>query len=266
MADEKQAQHSRDLDRIAALRLLDDEFLSEALDGKIAPVQEIVNIVLERTDMKVISVKSQVTYRSATKRSVRLDVKAEIEGGEIVDIEIQRADQGASARRARFYSSMIERTMLDAGESFDALPDLYVVFITENDIFRHGLPLYHIDRTVSELAHAAFHDGSHIIYVNGQFQNSDHPVGRLMHDFFCTRAEDMLNPLLAEEVRYLKETEGGHEQMSRIFEELWKEAENEKAIQIARQFLAEGDSPEKVARCTGLSLDVVRELAGEKSA
>ena len=156
--------------------------------------------------------------------------------------------------------------MLNAGESFDSLRDLYVIFITENDIFRRGLPLYHVDRTVCELEHAAFHDGSHIIYVNGQFQNEDHPVGRLMHDFFCTRAEDMLNPLLAEEVRYLKETEGGHEQMSRIFEELQKEAAYNEKLSIARQFLAEGDAPEKVARCTGLNLDVVRELAGEKSA
>ena len=262
MADEKQSQHNRDLERIAALRLLDDEFLSEALDGKTAPVQEIVNTILERTDMKVISVKSQVTYKSATKRSVRLDIQAELEDGQIVDIEIQRADQGAGARRARFYSSMIERTMLEAGKIFDALPDLYVVFITENDIFKHGLPLYHIDRTVSELEHAAFNDGSHIIYVNGQFQDETHPVGRLMHDFFCTRAEDMLNPLLAGEVRYLKETERGHAQMSRVFEEMQQEV----AIQIAKQFLAEGDAPEKVARCTGLSLDVVMELAGEKSA
>ena len=87
-----------------------------------------------------------------------------------------------------------------------------------------------------------------------------------MHDFFCTKAEDMLNPLLAEEVKYLKETEGGQGQMSRVLEEMCAEAEHEKAVQIARQFLAEGDSPEKVARCTGLSLDTVLELAGAKSA
>ena len=124
--------------------------------------------------------------------------------------------------------------------------------------------------SLSELAHAAFSDGSHIIYVNGQFQDESHPVGRLMHDFFCTCAEDMLNPLLAEEVRYLKETEGGHEQMSRIFEELReeaaREAEYKKAVQIAGQFLEKGIAPDVVSECTGLSLDTVMELTGEKSA
>ena len=262
MTDEKQSRRDRDLERIASLRLLDDEFLSEALDGKPAPVQEIVNTVLERTDMNVIRVKSQVTYKSATKRSIRLDIQAETAEGEIVDIEIQRADQGAGARRARFYSSMIERTMLEPGDPFDSLPDLYLIFITEHDIFRHGLPLYHIDRTVSELEHAAFNDGSHIIYVNGQFQDETHPVGRLMHDFYCTRAEDMFNPLLAKEVRYLKETEGGHARMSRIFEEMQKEV----AVQIARQLLEKGIAPDVISECTGLSLEAVMDLTREKSA
>ena len=87
-----------------------------------------------------------------------------------------------------------------------------------------------------------------------------------MHDFFCTRAEDMLNPLLAAEVRYLKETEGGHEQMSRIFEELQKEAAYNEKVSIARQFLEKGIDPEIVSECTGLSLDTIVELVGEKSA
>ena len=270
MADANPPLNEKYLERIAALRLIDDEFFSEALDGKIAAVQVLVDTILERTDLKVISAKSQVTYKSAAGRSIRLDIRAETAGGEVVDIEIQRADQGAGARRARFYSSMIDRTLLNAGDAFEKLPDTWVIFITEHDLFKRGLPSYHIDRTVTELEHAAFEDGSHIVYVNGQFRDESHPAGRLMHDFFCTKAEEMLNPALAAEVKYLKETEGGQGQMSRVLEEMCaeaaREAEYEKAVQIARQFLAEGDSPEKVARCTGLSLDVVLELAGAKSA
>ena len=50
--------------------------------------------------------------------------------------------------------------------------------------------------------------------------------------------------------------------MSRVFEEMQQEV----AIQIARRFPAEGDPPERVAYCTGLSLDTVMELLEEKSA
>ena len=76
----------------------------------------------------------------------------------------------------------------------------------------------------------------------------------------------MLNPLLADEVKYLKETEGGQGQMSRVLEEMCEEAAYNEKLVIARQFLAKDISPEIVSECTGLSLDTVLELAGKKSA
>ena len=54
--------------------------------------------------------------------------------------------------------------------------------------------------------------------------------------------------------------------MSRVLEEMCAEAAYNEKLVIARQFLAEGIQPEVVARCTGLSLDTVLELAGKKSA
>ena len=83
------------------------------------------------------------------------------------------------------------------GEDFDALVDTYVIFITERDRYGAGLPLYHVERTVTELKNKMFGDGAHIIYVNGAFRDLEHPVGRLMHDMNCTDPSEMLNPLLA---------------------------------------------------------------------
>ena len=42
-----------------------------------------------------------------------------------------------------------------------------------------------------------------------------------------------------------------------------KVGKQEKAIEDARNLLAEGDSPEKVARCIGLPLEEVQKLAEE---
>ncbi len=55
--------------------------------------------------------------------------------------------------------------------------------------------MYHIDRTVKEWKHAAFGDGSHIVYVNGAYKDESNPVGKLMHDLFdltATEAEAYL--------------------------------------------------------------------------
>ncbi len=49
------------------------------------------------------------------------------------------------------------------------------------------------------------------------------PVGRLLHDFYCTKSEDMYSKVLADEVKYLKKTEGGRARMCRILEEMCEE-------------------------------------------
>lgn len=267
-----------DLQRIKELRLMDDDFFSEALDGKTKAVEYILNTILERDDIKVKSTKAQVEYKSATKRSVKLDIQAEDVHGKLMDIEIQRSDRGSGVRRARFHSSMIDRTLLSKGEDFEDLVDTYVIFITENDKFGKGVPLYHIERRIKEMDHALFGDGAHILYVNGEYRNLEHPVGSLMHDFNCKDAKDMVNPLLAEEVRYLKETEGGQSQMCRLLEEMRNEAAEkakaegraegraegnyEKAVNTALKMLLRGrDSIEEIAEITGLSLEEVRKLA-----
>ena len=120
---------------------------------------------------------------------------------------------------------------------------------------------------------ALFGDGAHILYVNGEYRNLEHPVGSLMHDFNCKDAKDMVNPLLAEEVRYLKETEGGRSQMSRLLEEMRNEVaekakaegkaegNHEKAVNTALKMIAKNYEAEEIAEIAGLSLEEVRKLA-----
>lgn len=109
--------------------------------------------------------------------------------------------------------------------------------------------------------HALFGDGAHILYVNGEYRNLEHPVGSLMHDFNCKNANDMVNPLLADEVRYLKETEGGRSQMSRILEEMRNEVAEKEKVSTALKMLAKDYETKEIAEITGLSLEEVRKLA-----
>ena len=272
---EPKKSYERYLEKIAELRLMDDDFFSEALDEKIAPVEYILNTILERDDIRVQRTEAQVEYKSATKRSIKLDVRAVDAEGRVMDIEVQRAEKGAGVRRARFHSSMIDRTLLEKGDDFESLVDTYVIFITEQDRFGAGLPLYHVERKITELNDAMFGDGAHIIYVNGAFRDLEHPVGRLMHDMNCRDAKEMLNPLLAEEVRYLKETNGGRTQMCRAFEEVAKEAAMEAAKEAeektkretARNLIALNQmSVETIAKCVDLPVEEVRALAERKPA
>ena len=120
---ERNVMNEEDLQRIKELRLMDDDFFSEALDGKKDAVEYILNTILERDDIKVKSTKAQVEYKSATKRSITLDIQAEDVNGKLMDIEIQRSDRGAGVKRARFHSSMIDRSLLSKGDDFEDLID-----------------------------------------------------------------------------------------------------------------------------------------------
>ena len=105
-----------------------------------------------------------------------------------------------------------------------------MIFITENDVLQEGKALYHIERMID--GERPFADGAHIIYVNGAFRG-DTLIGQLMHDFNCTDADDMKDPLLQSRARYFKETTEGVSSMCRMMEEMRNEVAEKTAVEQA---------------------------------
>ena len=125
-------------------------------------------------------------------------------------------------------------------------------------MFQKGLPAYHGENTIAELEHKPLGDGSYIIYVNGQYRNTETPIGRLMHDFYCTKSEDILYPVLRERVSHLKDTEGGRAEMCRIMDNIV----TEEKIELAKNEIAYGElSLSQIARIFELPISFVQELA-----
>ena len=139
---------------------------------------------------------------------------------------------------------MIDANITEAGDDYGKLNETYVIFITENDVLKGNLPIYHIDRVIRETGEL-FNDKSHIIYVNSKIQDETE-LGKLMSDFFCTDANDMNYKVLADRVRYFKEDEKGVASMSRVFEEIAREAAEKAAEKAARE------TAERVARETAI--------------
>ena len=260
---------------IAGMTLMDDEFMTVFFSKRPDLVEYVIRIILERDDLRVIESKTQYEYRGVTTRSVRMDIRAVDDAGRVYDIEIQRSEDGSGERRARMYSSTLDRDLLKKSQDFDELVDTYVIFITDRDRYKEGFPVYHIDRTIAELSHRGFGDGAHILYVNGEYRNTTEPIGRLMHDFHEKRASDMLCPPLAEQVRYYKETEGGVENMNNELREFWEEktrkavekAERSKALKTAKRMLASNKySLEEIAEINDLTIDEVKNLESQHTA
>ena len=135
---------------------------------------------------------------------------------------MQRADKGADRKRARYHSGILDAHVLQPGEDFSELPETFVIFITENDVFGKGKPLYRVERKIEE-TNESFDDGEHIVYVNGADKDASTEIGKLMHDFFCTDPDDMNYKELADKVRYFKENEEGVATMCKVMEDMRNE-------------------------------------------
>lgn len=258
-------KHQEDLQRLRAFRLLDDDFFTKCFDGNTECIQLVLRIVLDKPDLRVVDVRTQVFVENLLNRSVRLDVLATDQVGRKFNIEIQRADKGAGRRRARYNSSMMDAHLLKKGEDFESLPETFVVFITENDVIGKGKPVYPIERCFIDTGEK-FEDGSHILYVNGAYRDET-PIGKLMHDFACTDPSDMHYPVLAERARFFKESEEGIAVMCKAMEDMRKQTLEEGMRAVALRMLELGkNSLDEISIVSGLSLDEVKKLNEDKSA
>ena len=273
---EKLRFDKKDLERLARLRLLDDDFMTKVFEDKEC-AEILLQIILDRKDLKVLRVQVQYTVKNLQGRSVRLDILAVDETGKIYDIEIQRDDKGAGTKRARYNSSMLDANITEPGEEFEKLPETYVIFITENDVLGGNLPIYHIDRTIQE-SKELFQDESHIIYVNSQITDETE-LGKLMQDFRCTNAKDMNNPVLAKRVSYFKENQEGvavmckemelmreevrEETTKKVREETTKKVREETEKKVIRNMLAESYTKDQIKKILKTTDEEIAEVEKE---
>ncbi len=245
------------MEKIRNFTLMDDDFMSKVFEDK-ACAEYLLHILLEREDLTVVQVQSQYALKNLQGRSIRLDILATDEQGNLYNIEVQRSDKGADVLRARYYSGLMDANHTDPGEKFENLRETWVIFITENDVLGGKLPIYHIERTILETGNP-LGDKAHIIYVNSQIRDET-KLGRLMHDFHCKDVADMTPSVLADRAGYFKEDKEGSANMCKAIEDLILDERRQTAltlIQIGKL------SYEEIAQSSRLSFEEVQKLALE---
>ena len=251
------------LAEIKRFRLMDDDFMSKCLENAPECIELILQIILDKKDLKVVKAQTEYPIKSLQGRGVRFDVFARDSEGKEYDIEIQRADKGAEPKRARYNSALMDANALKSGEDIDKLRDTYVIFITENDVMGRGQEVYVYDRT-EKGSGEHLGDGTHIIYVNGATRSTS-DIGKLVHDLMCPDAEEMYFDVLKKQVSKFKNSEEGRHTMCKAMEKIAErnkaEGKREAMKDMAKRLLANGKLMLKeVAECSGLSLAQVRKL------
>ena len=295
MQTNEASQESEIKQVIRSLCMMNNRFMNFMLDDNKEAAQVFLRIILGDDKIKVRNVRIQNFIQNIYGHSSQLDILAQDSEGRYFNVEVQRSDEGAPARRARFYSSILYTHLLQPGKLYEELPDTYVIFITENDVLHDNLPLYNIRRRIDENAQY-FEDGSRIIYVNSQ-RRDDTALGKLMQDLYCTEPKNLHYHEFAERMEFLKYSKEGEEKMTDVIEEYaarkaeavakkvakevaeeaTKAAEEKAAnkaaeeaqknrIELAQGLLADGMSIEFTVRHSKLSEAEVRELASKLTA
>ncbi len=154
--------------------------------------QHVLRVVTGLSNLVLTEEKTQADMNRVTgARSICLDVYGKDTSGKRFDLEVQKASAGTHPKRARYHSSVFDTENLDVKQDFDELPETYIIFITENDVYQGGYPFYLFERTDTRDG-SLFGDEEHILYINGAYRGDDE-LGHLMHDFCCSNPDDMRN-------------------------------------------------------------------------
>lgn len=103
---------------------------------------------------------------------VRLDVYAADADRTRFNVEMQVTLQKFLPKRSRYYHDQIDMDALLAGDSYENLPDTYVIFICDFDPFGDGLYRYST-RTFCEETSKPVNDGIETVYLNAHGKNRD---------------------------------------------------------------------------------------------
>ena len=219
---ELERRYERYRDILKDLTLMSDSFMRAVLKNPEC-TEEVLRTILSKKQLKVISQTLQADYKNLQGRSAILDCVALDREHNLYNVEIQQKREGASPKRARYHSGLLDMNLLEPGEAYQKLPNSYVIFITEKDALGYHFPIYHISRKIQENGED-FPDCAHIIYVDSKNQE-DTALGRLMHDFHCKASEEMYNPVLRQQVYQFKNTREGVTFMCREMDKIYRDGE-----------------------------------------
>lgn len=222
-----------------------------------------------------------------TSKGVRLDVYLK-DDDKIIDVEMQTYRQDFLGKRTRYYQSMIDIDSLMKGQDYSELQDSYVLFICNYDPFEKeksggfGLPCYTFKNTCTENPAVSLDDNSiKVIYNASAYEAVEDKKVRDFLNFVMTNdpGENDFNKLLAETVERIKENDKfrrDYTAMNLHDRDIKKAAKEEgiaigiekgaqqKAVEDARSFYANGASIELIAKSLNMTFEQVEEIINGK--
>ena len=193
LSEVKETKETRVQKKLEELNLIDDFLFTAAAsygqDGR-QLCQSILEIILGRKlpNLKV-EVQKVLPAVDTNKHGIRMDVVIrEVEGDEgekseesVYDIEMENHE--FKPKRARYYHALADRKLLDAGDDYRMLGNVFIIVIMPNDPFGKNRIMYTIKRKVIEDFSIDYEDGdtTFYLYTRGTVTDGRQELVDLLH-------------------------------------------------------------------------------------
>jgi len=253
-------------------------FTNAYLFATVMKNKQICKGVLERllghtvSDFSYLEVEKTMDQGLLSK-SVRLDVYVESEADVAYNIEMQGQDTGELEKRIRYNRSMIDMETLEKGRSYRNLGESYVIFICKEDVFKRGQRRYTFRNTCEEVADLKLEDGTYILFFNtkGTKGKISKELQALFDYIEDGATDDLFIRQLDKEVQkvknsakwrsdYMRHRDAKIDYIEKGRAEGKELGKVEATMELAKRFLALGNTVDDVARASNLPLDVVQSL------
>ena len=248
------------LKQIQAMNLFDDIFTSVVFKDEGACLH-LVRQLMQNPKLNIIAFRTQDAIPMLISKSPRLDITAEDDKGTLYEIEIQRLEEPAPARRVRYYSSVMDSELLRKGVSYDKLPEVYLFYLSQKDIWQKGQTVYKLEQSLrfgDELM--PYENGLHTLYVNAAIDDGSN-IAKLMQYLKTAKAGDTSQGALSAHVNYLKSPEGGRAKMGEFEKYFTEKGREEERKDTALEMLKDGEKLPKIIKYSKLTEADILSLA-----
>lgn len=185
-----------------SLSFMDIDRMADLFNERPDILEFVTKTILQKDTLKVKTFEICKMQSSLEGKSLSIAFDAFDESFDRYTIKICKSDEEITPIKAKFYlSQLLPKNFDDDPQNLDTL-QIRLIFITDDDVYKAGEPLYHILWRGTNFNLPFDYEDEQIIYVNGAYKGDD-DIGKLIHDLNCTNADDMYYTILAERAREL---------------------------------------------------------------
>ena len=161
-------------ERIRKLTFADDfVFYSVLIDNPDICRAVIESCIGKPIDKIVYTNGQEVMKLMAEGKGIRMDVYAKDADHTLYDIEMQTVKDAYLGKRSRYYDSVMTLNSLEVGDTYDHLPESYVIFVCAFDPFEKNRAVYRFCDREEKDTDLLLEDGSHKILLNAYGDTSE---------------------------------------------------------------------------------------------